>query len=130
RVAPGTSGAVSVVGLIAALCGALFIAAAGWLSWPSRNVAFLFRPDSPEIIAIAWSGFVAAYADSLLGATLQAQYISSKCGRPTERRDHCDVRGKKSRGVAWINNDAVNLATSIFGVLFCWLLLKYFAYPL
>lgn len=130
RVDPGTSGAVSLYGLLASLLGAFFIAGSGWLAWPANAVALLWRIDTPEVIAVTWAGFVAAYADSLIGATVQVQYRCSRCGALTERRSHCGVPGKQARGVKWVTNDVVNFTTSLCGVLFAWVLLRFFAYPL
>ncbi len=129
RVDRGTSGAVSVAGLLAALAGAAFIALVGWAVWPRGSTELLWRIDPPEIIAVAWGGFVAAYVDSLLGATVQAHYRCGHCGQITERPVHCEAPATLARGWRWVNNDVVNLATSLCGVLFTWILLKLFAYP-
>lgn len=130
RVDPGTSGAVSPLGLFAALLGALFIAGVGWLAWPSNTPQLLWKPDAPEIMTIAWAGFLAAFADSILGASLQAQYRCIRCGALTERRVHCTVAARHARGWKWITNDVVNFCASLFGALFAWLLLTLFAYPI
>ena len=89
----------------------------------------LWRIDAPEMIAITWAGFLAAYADSLLGATLQGQYACKRCGAVTERSRHCGVAGSRARGLKWVNNDIVNFITSGAGALAAWLLLKFYAYP-
>ncbi len=129
KVEAGTSGAVSLGGLIAAMAGAFFVAGAGWAAWPARSTELLWRPDAAELIAVGWAGFVASYVDSLLGATLQAQYRCARCGLLTERPVHCEAPAKLARGWRWVTNDVVNLVASGCGALFAWILLRLFAYP-
>src|SRR5687767_7121499 len=119
----GTSGAVSLAGTLAAIGGAAFIAWAGTLAWPSRSTILLWKPDLPELITIAWAGFLAAYVDSLLGATVQEQFQCGVCGTTTDRSEHCGKAATRTRGLKWFTNDAVNLVASISGVLFAWLLM-------
>ncbi len=129
-VKPGASGAVSLVGLVASVLGALFVAAVGASAWPARSPELLWPPDSAEMLAVAWAGFMAALADSVLGAGLQARYVCAKCGETVEQPSHCGQLAVRTRGWAWMTNDVVNLACSALGVIFCWLLLRYWAYPL
>jgi uncharacterized protein (TIGR00297 family) len=130
RVEPGASGGVSLLGLTAAAMGAVFIVLTAWLAWPARSVELLWRIDAPEMIAVSWAGFLAAYADSLLGATLQGQYECKRCKLTTERENHCGIAATRIRGTRWINNDVVNFITSGVGALAAWLLLKFYAYPI
>jgi uncharacterized membrane protein len=52
------------------------------------------------------AGTVGAFADSLVGATLQAQYRNPVTGKITERRP---VHSRRpARGYAVINNEVVN----------------------
>lgn len=127
---PGTSGAVSWVGLLAAGAGSAFVVLIGRVFWARHSTALLWPPDSAEMIAMAWAGFCAAFADSILGASVQAQYLCPKCGRTVESPIHCGRVSRRVRGLAWVNNDVVNLACSLLAVFFGWVLLRYFAYPL
>lgn len=130
RVVPaGTSGAISAAGVAAALCGAAFIALAGWAAWPRASLHLLWRPDSAELLAIAWAGFVAAMADSVLGASLQARYRCGACGRVSEQARHCGAPGMRVGGLRWVTNDAVNLIASAIGALCAWFLVSRFAWP-
>lgn len=130
RVDAGTSGAVSVLGSLAAALGALFIPMVAWLAWPLLTPDLSWwRIDAPEIIAIAWAGFLAHYADSLLGATVQAHYRCARCGTVSEKSSHCGAAARLARGWRWMTNDTVNLLTSACGLFFAWLLLHFFAYP-
>jgi uncharacterized protein (TIGR00297 family) len=129
RTEPGMSGAVSLMGLVAALFGAVFIVLVGRLAWPAASLRFFLPVDLPEGLAIAWAGFTAAFADSVLGASVQAQYRCPRCGAVTEKRLHCDVPGGVTRGLPFVNNDVVNFVASGLGVLFAAILLYYFANP-
>jgi uncharacterized protein (TIGR00297 family) len=91
----GTSGGVTLLGTLASL-GA------------SCSVALIYlvgTPGSPWAAAgiVALAGFVGSVVDSLLGATVQAQYEDSR-GERTEKK-----RGNRLiRGLPFVTNDLVN----------------------
>jgi uncharacterized membrane protein len=59
---------------------------------------------------------VGSFADSLLGATVQAIYHCGGCRVETERRRHrCGMETRLVRGWRWLNNDAVNAIASAVG---------------
>jgi uncharacterized protein (TIGR00297 family) len=101
----GTSGAVSGVGTLATIAGALFIGALAWaVGWRAAVV--------PAVLG----GVVGAFADSLLGATVQQRRWCDLCGEPTERTVHgCGNPTRMSGGLAWMDNDVVNLACTLVG---------------
>lgn len=120
-VEPGTSGAVSWLGLAASLLGAWligFLALAfallqGWLSG---------APHSPRLgwlpLVAGLGGLAGSLFDSLLGATLQATYYCMHCGRETEQSMHgCGRQPIHVRGWHWLSNDWVNLLASLAGAL-------------
>ncbi|QHT60148.1 DUF92 domain-containing protein [Paenibacillus lycopersici] len=116
RVTAGTSGGVTALGSAAALAGAAFIGAvaavlapAGGDAWPGALLA-----------AAAIAGTAGAFADSLLGATVQAMYRCPVCGSETERAAHCGVAAVRIRGFAVMTNDAVNFASSAAAGLLAW----------
>lgn len=102
RQPPGTSGAVSLPGTVAALAGALAVGFAG-LWW-------LAGIDGRAALAIAVAGFGGSLVDSLLGAGPQAVYSCGHCGATPQvaRHDGCPVVAKRIAGVAGLDNDAVN----------------------
>ena len=104
-VPPGSSGAVSLRGTLASIAGAMTIAVlAGLLRFPWA------------LGAITASGLAGSVADSLLGATVQARRWCDRCGEGTERAVHrCGEVTRPAGGVAWVTNDAVNLACTLVG---------------
>ncbi len=112
KMRPGLSGAVSALGSIAGLLGALFIALY-WMSnfFPLEATSFAYA----SVVAI--SGFFGCLMDSVLGATVQAHYYDQDRDCLTE---HPTSEGKKlplERGVRWIDNDLVNLMSNVIATL-------------
>jgi len=107
RVSAGTSGGITLLGSLAGVAGALFVAAGTALTqWP---VTFT---------AVALGGIAGALSDSLLGATLQSRRWCDTCGKPTERLVHdCGNRTRRVGGVGGLDNDAVNAVCSVVGAL-------------
>lgn len=93
RVSAGRSGAVSLVGTLAAVAGAAVV---GLASLPLFDRSA--RGMALGIVVVA--GIAGALMDSLLGATAQAQEI-----------------GGRKTGIAWIGNDLVNFLASAFAAL-------------
>ena len=117
----GTSGGVSPVGLIASCGGALFIAlwfVIGYMVLEGWNPGEL----GAMLAAITGGGFLGSLVDSLLGATVQAQYWDEERDAPTERPSSHRGPNRLVRGAHCLNNDAVNalsgaLATALLFVL-------------
>lgn len=106
-VSPGMSGGVSLGGLIGGLVGAALVAmsATPWI-------------DSAQMMLLPIAaGIVASLVDSLLGATVQAQYRCAICGEWTERKTHCFTGAELVQGMRWIDNDVVNWACALSGVI-------------
>jgi uncharacterized membrane protein len=77
----------------------------------------------PLVWSVTAAGFLAALADSVLGATLQAQYRCPVCGKNTERKNHCrGAAADRISGLRWISNDVVNLLCSAAGAAAVWLM--------
>jgi len=128
-VEPGMSGAVSWTGFVASLLGAAVVVAAGVAAWPPGTAVLFGRPDMAESLALVWAGLMGSYLDSLLGASVQGIWRCSRCERVTERARHCDAAATRLRGLAWVDNDVVNLLSIGGAALIAWALLQGFAYP-
>ena len=107
RVDSGTSGAITLMGTLAALFGALFIAAASFIVYSGASLQIVF------LITIA--GFIGNIIDTLLGAFVQIQYQCPQCGTYTEKTFHCTCKTVKVKGTALLNNESVNFLSSLLG---------------
>ena len=114
-VPPGTSGAITAIGTLASVAGAVTIAL----------LALLFAavlPRSPaigfhEAAVIAVAGILGSVVDTVLGATVQARFICTRCGRTSES-DEMHLPGHHmvaASGMSWITNSVVNLAAALAG---------------
>ena len=102
----GTSGGVTLLGTAGGFGGAAFVAAMVWIAgWPPAAVAGAFV-----------GGVAGTFADSLLGATVQARRWCEGCSAATERVvHHCGRRTEPAGGFQWLDNDGVNLAATLGG---------------
>lgn len=107
-VPPGTSGGVTALGLMAAFAGAAFVA----------SVASLCGWERGAVNAAVLGGVAGSMIDSLLGASVQARQWCGTCRADTEQRIHrCGTRTDLRGGLRWLDNDGVNAASAIGGVL-------------
>ena len=109
----GASGGISLLGTSAAAGGGVFIGAASWLLQLTAGMPV--RPLILLMFAGLFGGLAGAFADSLLGATVQRMNRCTVCGREVEGSRHCGVETVYARGWRWMNNDAVNCFSSIVG---------------
>ena len=96
---------------VACLCGALLaFAQPPWNCGAIAGVAL-----APWLVAASFVGGLAgSLFDSLLGATVQALYLAP--AGETERRASRDgAPNRQIRGWRWMNNDMVNLLSSLVG---------------
>lgn len=111
----GTSGAVSVTGTLGAAGGALSVGASilpitEWAVGTGRGLSL--------VIVLALAGVAGALADSIVGATIQAQYRDPATGEVVERKPggaDSGEGGEVVRGWQGVNNDVVNVIGSATG---------------
>ncbi|MBB3867440.1 DUF92 domain-containing protein [Parageobacillus toebii NBRC 107807] len=94
----GTSGAVTLLGTIAAFLGAAFIGFASAFQW-----------DNISIMTVAFFGWLGSFFDTLFGAAWQTVYRCPVCGLETERKEHCGQKTVHIKGSRFVNNDVVNV---------------------
>ena len=110
----GESGGVTLLGLLASILGAL-LAPAAWAAFTPFGLR--------GVLLVTFAGTAAAFVDSLLGATLQYRGTDEATGRVTEARRTASGRTRRVAGLAWLDNDGVNLVAGIVGAVLAWGLL-------
>ncbi len=115
RVGRGTSGAVSPLGTLAAAAGSALVASVAVIVGSQGWAPEIGMPAGRAILMIAAAGLAGALIDSLLGATIQAQYVCPTCQKETEKHPlhTCGTPTVRVRGLPWLNNDAVNFLCTL-----------------
>lgn len=115
----GESGGVTLPGSLGAAAGSMILVLAGFLASPQNSPKTL---GMAEFWLVFSAGLLASFVDSVIGATLQAQYRCSECGKQTEKKIHCNHQPTTHiRGYRWLNNDMVNALAALSGILFVWI---------
>lgn len=107
-VPPGTSGGVSPLGFAGAAFASLVIGLMG----------FALGIISDPVVAVSVSvvgGVFGALLDSVIGAAFQRKGHCAVCFKPTEALKHCGEGTKRTKGVPYIENNVVNVFSTIAG---------------
>ena len=104
KVPTGISGGVTVLGTSAALCCSALIAVYAYLgmqwTWPVAAV-------------VGGMVFLQTLLDTALGSLLQVKYRCADCNILSEKKTHCGKDTVYAGGIRWINNNMVNLLSSV-----------------
>ncbi|GAB6988613.1 DUF92 domain-containing protein [Paenibacillus pini] len=122
RILPaGTSGGVSVLGSTAAAVGGMMIGVFAWLfqSWTGLSGQWLVYLTAYILLGLV-GGLVGSFVDSFLGASVQVMYKCQICNKEVEVLEHCGQPTQYVRGLRLMNNDAVNILSSIAAALGAW----------
>jgi uncharacterized protein (TIGR00297 family) len=109
-VTPGTSGGVTGLGFTGSIIASLAIGTIAGVLGIIRNVS----PIMIIVVAVA-GGLAGSIADSLVGATFQRKGVCAVCGKPTENLVHCGRPTIRKSGVAFVDNNIVNLLATVVG---------------
>lgn len=107
-VTPGTSGGVTLLGVLGAVFASLVIG----------SLAFFLglMTTQLEVVPICViGGVLGASFDSVLGAVVQRRGYCVVCHRPTEALRHCGESARVVGGVRYIENNLVNLLATVVG---------------
>ncbi|MDG6903009.1 MAG: DUF92 domain-containing protein [Nitrososphaerota archaeon] len=107
-VQPGTSGGVSALGFLGGLLASLVIGGMAYslgILWGAVSV----------VPACAVGGLGGAVVDSLAGAAVQRKGHCVICLKPTEALKHCGERTKATKGWAYVENNLVNVLSTVAG---------------
>lgn len=99
----GLSGAVSPLGTLSAVVGILLTA--------GFSMIFL-RFSGRRFLLLCVLPFAGVLFDSVLGSRFQCRRQCTVCGKPTEKKVHCDHPTAVRGGIRFLNNDAVNLISN------------------
>lgn len=107
-VAPGTSGGVTLLGVLGAVFASLVIGSmAFFLGLMSMRL---------EVVPICVvGGLFGACFDSVLGASIQRRGYCVICHKPTEALRHCGESTHVAGGVRYIENNVVNVFATVAG---------------
>jgi len=133
-VEPGTSGAVSKLGFLATVTGSLCIGIIGLLSKVGEIILLEGNLSTAASVSLVWilgagliGGVTGATTDSFLGATMQAMFYCDVCQKETEKRIHtCGNKTRHIRGILLLDNDGVNLVSSLVGALVAMIIYLWF----
>jgi uncharacterized protein (TIGR00297 family) len=119
QVPPGTNGAISRLGTLATITGALFIGFVAAATAVAGYAGPRYELAPTWLTLFGGAGGVAgSLFDSLLGATVQRVQYCPRCEEETEGQIHrCGTATSYLRGWPWLDNDWVNFLATVAGSL-------------
>ncbi|MGQ9478757.1 MAG: DUF92 domain-containing protein [Thermoproteota archaeon] len=115
KVEKGVSGGVTVVGTVAGLLGSFSLSLVAFLTCSAGVPGILLSIKSllKMVLISSLGGFLGMIIDSLLGATVQAIYVSKADGMLYEDPRKCFGEAILVKGVRHIGNNAVNFISCL-----------------
>jgi len=117
----GISGGISSLGLFASLLGACFI------SVLTFGFSFIIYKDLDMSLYFMFIcillGFLGSIIDSMLGATLQAQYMDNQTNTLTEKKITQNGEAQLVKGIKIIDNNMVNFLSNLVSSLLVFIVL-------
>ena len=107
EVETGRSGGITILGSLASIFGIIIIILSSSINGFSFNMNILYV----TIIG----AFFGILIDSIIGATIQAQYFCNKCNKFTELSIHHEQQNELMKGYSFIDNNIVNLLATLSG---------------
>lgn len=101
----GTSGAISLLGTLAAVAGAALISVVSSFLWSNIHLT--------QVFFLTAMGVAGCFTDTLLGETVQSVYRCKVCGKHVEKREHCHQSTQLVKGNKLVNNDVVNISSIV-----------------
>ncbi|KMJ60114.1 hypothetical protein AB685_04565 [Bacillus sp. LL01] len=114
KVEPGTSGAISFLGTLAAIAGSALIGVASYFLWEELTIM--------PVLLIITMGVVGCFIDTILGATIQSAFRCKVCGKLVEKKVHCHQPTTLVKGMAFVNNDVVNISSIVIATVLIFLI--------
>jgi len=112
KVEKGTSGGITLVGILAGIAGSAALAFSGYLIFKGDSqMLYLESGITPVFIG----GITGNLLDSFLGVNLQSKNRCVVCNIITEENTHCGKPTAHSTGLRLFNNDGVNFLCSLAG---------------
>ncbi|KRE69941.1 hypothetical protein ASL11_16420 [Paenibacillus sp. Soil750] len=122
RVAAGTSGGITSLGIVASLLGGAFIGLVGGIFNQLGETQEISNSIMFLVAVGAIAGLGGSLMDSWLGATLQVMFHCEVCDKTIEKKEHCTQKARQIRGMRWMSNDVVNATSSLIGGVICFYL--------
>lgn len=109
RLESGMSGAVTLLGTLAASCGAFIIALLGIILFQ-----YTFTNVVLSVFLLTSIGFLGCFLDTIIGAVFEVTYKCPSCGQIVEQKTHCGYKTILQSGIRFIGNNQVNFITTFF----------------
>ncbi len=113
KIESGLSGGITYIGTFGSLLGSMTIGIVG----------YALGADILNVSGIILTGFFGSVIDSILGATLQAKFITPT-GKVTETPS---INSDQIKGIRWINNNVVNFLCTLSAPILMYLYLYFFS---